>query len=306
MINCVHLLSVLVACSLPKSITPLQNRNFWPWYIVFANGVAEGTEVFAHTDHEPLTWLASQKHLNRRQSRWMEFLSRFTYSLLYIQGDKNVVADALSRMLDAPRSPPLELLGDTWPHSTHISDPSNHPMLITEPSTAVLHTATHISAGPKLFHAYVCMVLGIHVAHPIGLRSRNPLFPRNFPATPFPVLRGGHTRARARAGFSGEGSSQKRVEQGRNQRVNPAPRARDHNRNNDSSTMPSERASECARRVPLQGRSSLDYGPNTSQIQARLNDHNMNQRHCCRARHKAWLHTKGCLIIYLLDCEMQL
>jgi hypothetical protein len=36
--------------------------------------------------------------------------------------------------------------------------------------------------------------------------------------------------------------------------------------------MPSERASECARRVPLQGRSSLDCGPNTSQIQARLDD----------------------------------
>jgi hypothetical protein len=33
----------------------------------------EGSTVFAHTDHEPLTWLASQKHLNRRQARWMEF-----------------------------------------------------------------------------------------------------------------------------------------------------------------------------------------------------------------------------------------
>jgi hypothetical protein len=29
----------------------------------------EGSQVYAHTDHEPLTWLATQKHLNRRQAR---------------------------------------------------------------------------------------------------------------------------------------------------------------------------------------------------------------------------------------------
>jgi hypothetical protein len=37
----------------------------------------EGLQVFAHTDHEPQTWLSSQKSLNHRQSRWMEYLSRF-------------------------------------------------------------------------------------------------------------------------------------------------------------------------------------------------------------------------------------
>jgi hypothetical protein len=47
----------------------------------------EGIELFAHTDHEPLTWLASQKTINGRQARWMEFLSRFEYTLLYIKGD---------------------------------------------------------------------------------------------------------------------------------------------------------------------------------------------------------------------------
>jgi hypothetical protein len=172
---------------------------------------AQGTEVFAHTDHEPFTWLAShsQKHLNRRQSRWMEFLSGFTYSLvlLCIPGDTNVIAYALSRMLTAPHSPPLELPGDTWPHSANILSTSNQPHLITEPSTRVLHTDTHICAGPKLLHTHICMAYGTHVAHPIGPRSRNPIIPRNFPATPLQVLLRGHTRARARAGFSGEGSS---------------------------------------------------------------------------------------------------
>ncbi len=75
----------------------------------------EGTSVFLHTDHEPLTWLQSQKSLNRRQAHWLEFMSRFTYTLLYVKGDENVVADALSRRLGLDDAAPLPLPGDTWP-----------------------------------------------------------------------------------------------------------------------------------------------------------------------------------------------
>ena len=46
----------------------------------------------------------------------MEFLSRFEYTLLYIKGDKNVCADALSRLLDL-REHIFELPGKLWPHS---------------------------------------------------------------------------------------------------------------------------------------------------------------------------------------------
>ena len=35
----------------------------------------KGARVFLHTDHEPLTWLQTQKQLNRRQSRWVEVLA---------------------------------------------------------------------------------------------------------------------------------------------------------------------------------------------------------------------------------------
>jgi hypothetical protein len=87
----------------------------------------EGSEVIAHTDHEPLTWLSRQPHLNRRQARWMEFLSRFTYVLLYIKGDENFCADALSRMLSQPLQEPAVLPGGAWPHSQPISSP--HPVL---------------------------------------------------------------------------------------------------------------------------------------------------------------------------------
>ncbi len=74
----------------------------------------EGSTVVLHTDHEPLTWLQSQKTLSRRQARWLEFLSQFNYSVLYVKGDENVVSDALSRRLQLPAGP-SDLPGDTWP-----------------------------------------------------------------------------------------------------------------------------------------------------------------------------------------------
>ncbi len=71
----------------------------------------EGSRCVMHTDHEPLTWLATQPRPNRRQARWLEFLSRFTScELVYVKGDRNIVADALSRALNlATMATPFEL-----------------------------------------------------------------------------------------------------------------------------------------------------------------------------------------------------
>jgi RNase H-like domain found in reverse transcriptase/Reverse transcriptase (RNA-dependent DNA polymerase)/Integrase zinc binding domain/gag-polyprotein putative aspartyl protease len=75
----------------------------------------EGSQVFLHSDHEPLTWLATQERPNRRQARWLEFLAGFSYRILYVKGDENVVADALSRMLSPPDDVQFQLPGDGWP-----------------------------------------------------------------------------------------------------------------------------------------------------------------------------------------------
>ena len=71
--------------------------------------------MILHTDHEPLTWLQSQKSLNRRQARWMEFLSRFQYEIVYVKGDENVVADALTRTLRIHDEECERLPGESWP-----------------------------------------------------------------------------------------------------------------------------------------------------------------------------------------------
>lgn len=58
--------------------------------------------VFIHSDHNPLRFLRTQQKLNSKQARWVESLSRINWHITYIPGDKNVVADAVSRATHLP------------------------------------------------------------------------------------------------------------------------------------------------------------------------------------------------------------
>src|SRR5262244_3217049 len=64
--------------------------KIWTHYLY-----GEKFEVF--TDHKSLKYLFSQKDLNLRQRRWMEFLKDYDFQMSYHPGKANVVADALSR-----------------------------------------------------------------------------------------------------------------------------------------------------------------------------------------------------------------
>ena len=67
-----------------------------------------------HVDHEPLTWLRSQQRPSRRQARWLEYLARYRYEIVYVKGDQNIIADCLSRMLrlDTPQEEEARLPTD--------------------------------------------------------------------------------------------------------------------------------------------------------------------------------------------------
>ena len=55
------------------------------------------------TDHRTLENFCSQKHLSWRQAWWQEFLSQYNFEVIYVHGEENSVADALSRLaLHAP------------------------------------------------------------------------------------------------------------------------------------------------------------------------------------------------------------
>lgn len=56
-----------------------------------------GYPITIITDHKALTFFKTQSSFNPRQTRWMEYIERFNYTIMYVKGETNLVADCLSR-----------------------------------------------------------------------------------------------------------------------------------------------------------------------------------------------------------------
>uniref|UniRef100_A0A3P9JFM0 Gypsy retrotransposon integrase-like protein 1 n=1 Tax=Oryzias latipes TaxID=8090 RepID=A0A3P9JFM0_ORYLA len=84
----------------------------------------EGSEhpFIVWTDHKNLAYLRTAKRLNSRQARWCLFFDRFSFTITYRPGSRNVKPDALSRMFSthdhqevAPIIPATYVIGNlTW------------------------------------------------------------------------------------------------------------------------------------------------------------------------------------------------
>jgi hypothetical protein len=61
-----------------------------------------GIQFDVYTDHKTLLNFNKQHDLSKRQARWMEFLADYNYTIHYLPGTTNTVADALSRVLTMP------------------------------------------------------------------------------------------------------------------------------------------------------------------------------------------------------------
>jgi len=59
-----------------------------------------GARFRVATDHKSLVYLRTQPHLSPRQTRWLEFLEQFHFTIEYVEGKLNLVADGLSRRPD--------------------------------------------------------------------------------------------------------------------------------------------------------------------------------------------------------------
>lgn len=68
-----------------------------------------GSHINILTDHRTLENFDMQKDLSKRQARWMEYLSQYEFTISYIDGEKNTIADALSRMPDVVEDPPSSI-----------------------------------------------------------------------------------------------------------------------------------------------------------------------------------------------------
>lgn len=56
-----------------------------------------GRKFTVVTDHEALTFFKEKSHMSGRHIRWQNFFHGFKCNILYVEGNKNKVADALSR-----------------------------------------------------------------------------------------------------------------------------------------------------------------------------------------------------------------
>ncbi|PSR72503.1 hypothetical protein PHLCEN_2v11626 [Hermanssonia centrifuga] len=66
-----------------------------------------GVPFVVFSDHRTLENFTEQKHLSRRQARWQEFMSQYDYTITYIAGIDNALADAMSRKPTVSAVPPI-------------------------------------------------------------------------------------------------------------------------------------------------------------------------------------------------------
>ena len=60
--------------------------------------ILQGTKFKWLTDHKGLIYLLNQKNLSGQQARWLEKILSFNFEVIYVPGNENVLADALSRI----------------------------------------------------------------------------------------------------------------------------------------------------------------------------------------------------------------
>ena len=67
----------------------VQGLRFWRFYLL-------STEFVLFSDHQALRYLNSQKKLNARHAKWVEFLNEYSFVINHCSGIENKAADSLS------------------------------------------------------------------------------------------------------------------------------------------------------------------------------------------------------------------
>ena len=82
----------------------VQALRYWRHYLL-------PQEFVLFSDHEALRFLSSQKKLNPRHAKWVEYIQAYTFVLKHRAGTENKVADALSHRALLLNSISTEVIG---------------------------------------------------------------------------------------------------------------------------------------------------------------------------------------------------
>lgn len=106
-------------------------------------------KVKIYTDHQPLTYVLSNKNRNSKMKRWKSILEEYNYELKYKPGKSNVVADALSRL---PQSSQINSMTMT----EHSDDSSSHNLIPTvETPINVFRNQLILKIGNESSHEFI-------------------------------------------------------------------------------------------------------------------------------------------------------
>ena len=114
-----------------------------------------GRKLVIITDHRTLEFFNTQRSMSLRQTRWYKYLSRFDYSIQYVEGLRNVVADVLSRMHSGRNE---AIPTDDWVNADVRLDPEGE----TLPIDRLLE----------------CCTMQLHLHKPTGVVLKEPVEPR--------------------------------------------------------------------------------------------------------------------------------
>jgi len=84
-------------------------------------------EFVIHSDHESLKHIRSQRKLNRKHAKWVEFIESFPYVIKHKKGKENIIDDALSRRYTLQNQLDYKIFGletikDQYVHDANFRD----------------------------------------------------------------------------------------------------------------------------------------------------------------------------------------
>ena len=146
------------------------------WHVYLA-----GTRFVLNSDHNPLTFLRSQKDSRGKIGRWVNELEEFDYVVQYIPGKDNLKADALSRNKTADHVQPKSHFEDKIYANFAQSDTFREQLKDAQSKDTVIHNAKLcIIKGHPIPQGRLRRVQRqLRIEHDILTKSGRPILPQS-------------------------------------------------------------------------------------------------------------------------------